>query len=215
LAALLPNASQVVLIDPATTLGQAIDLPASYSRFTRVTAEGATNGDEALLWGENVNSIAFWSLGEIGQQAFRSVEILELQVGIAGVLQMTGDTRRRLLETSAGQQFFVLDLERRQAFPMDTRLGNVELRISPDGARAWAFSPGSYEFGLVDLQTMHVSSVRTDMAPDEIYDIEGRSNRRIAVALHVRGGLGATLLEGDEPDGTASRFYSNLLLEGL
>lgn len=216
LAALLPIASQVVLIDPATTLGQVIDLPAGYSQFTRVTADSAAaSGDEALLWGENVPSIAFWSLGEIGQQAFRSVEILELQVGVGGVLPMTNDTRRRLLKTSNGTQFFVLDLDRRQAFPMDTQFGSVQLRLSPDGRRAWAFAPGSFEFGLVDLQSMHVTSVRTDVPPDELYEIEGRGDRRIAIALHVRGGLGATLLEGEEPDGTASRFYSNLLLEGL
>jgi hypothetical protein len=216
LAALLPTQSQVALIDPATTLAQMIDLPASYSKFTRVTADSTVaTGDEALLWGENVNSVAFWSLGEIGQQAFRSVEILELQVGIASVLQMSGDTRRRLLQTNSGGQFFVLDLDRRQAFPMDTQFGSVQLRLSPDGARAWAYAPGSYEFGLVDLQSMHVTSLRTDVPPDEIYEIKGRSNRRVAFALHLRGGLGVTLLEGEEPDSTLSRFYSNLFLEGL
>jgi len=216
LAALLPATSQATLIDPGTTLAQVIDLPAAYSNFTRITSDAqGVLGDEALLWGQNVRNVAFWSLGEVGQQAFRSVESLELQAGVAAVLDMTGDGRRRLLDGTDTGQFFVLDLDRRQAFPMNTNFGNVELTLSADGERAWAFASGEYEFGMVDLQTMHVTSVRADVPISRVFEIDAPGNRSLAIAVHAQTGLAVTVLDGANPDATESRFYSSLFLEGL
>jgi hypothetical protein len=214
LAALLPQESRAALINPSTTLAELIDLPAPFSNFTLLNrGDDTTAGDEALLWGPNVPHVAFWTLGETGEQAFRSVEGLELQVGVSAVVEVPGDTRRRLLR-GGDNQFVVLDLDRRQAFPMTTQFGNVQLSVSADGLRAWAFQSGAFDFGMVDLQTMHVTAVRSDVEVDRVFDLS-RGNRSLAVALHTQGGIAATVFDAENPDATKSRFHGGVLLGGM
>ncbi|HTM46059.1 MAG TPA: hypothetical protein VL137_13955 [Polyangiaceae bacterium] len=215
LAALLPTTSRAALIDPQTTIAQFIDLAAPYTQFTLTTPEGTAGADEALLWGANVTNVAFWALGQTGEQAFRSIESLELQTGVGDVVEMPGSSRRRLLQAASGGQFFVLDLDRRQAFPMSTQFGHVQLSVSPDGKRAWAFEHGALDFGMIDLETMHVTALRVDRPVDRVFDIQQPGNHSLAIALHAQGDLAATTLDGHNPDSTLSRFYGGLLLGGL
>jgi hypothetical protein len=217
LAALNGTQAQAALIDPVTTGADFIRLPGNFTRLTRLTAgldEGGL-GDVALLWGPNVSQVAFWSLGQTGDSPFRSVEGFDLQVGVQQVLDVPGDNQnRKLLQTGGAQEFFILDLQARQSFPMVTQ-GGVSLSVSPDGERAWALRPGSKEFAQIDLQTLHPRSVAAERPIDGVFDIEAENGGRALVALHARGSYSVTLLDAEEPDPAASRHYPGLMLEDL
>ena len=52
-------------------------------------------------------------------------------------------------------------------------------------------------------------------ANDAVFDVERAGGGRSVIALHMGGGVGATVLDALAPDTTASRSYYGILLEGL
>jgi hypothetical protein len=119
------------------------------------------------------------------------------------------------LLSAEGSRFFVLDLERRQSFPMLSR-GDLSLTVAPDGLRAWAYAPGSTRFAKIDLGSLEPTSLELDHPINQIFDIAaGTSGERTLLALHASGARGATLLNALDPDTATTRFVPGLLLGGL
>lgn len=219
LAALVPGRREASLVQPATTTVDRVALPAAFDRLRRVTdgaLPNATDGDVALLWSATSNMVAFWSLGRTDDRAFRSVDVLNLDARVLDVLDVPGDAlgHRKLLRAE-NARFFVLDLERRQSFPMLSR-GDLSLTVAPDGLRAWAFSAGSSRFAKVDLETLQPTNLEIDHPIHQIFDISaGTNGERTLVAVHGAGARGATLLDARDPDTATTRFYPGLLLGEL
>lgn len=219
LAALVPGRREASLVQPATTTVDRVSLPTAFDRLRRVTdgaLPDAAAGDVALLWSPSSNMVAFWSLGRTGDRAFRSVDVLNLDARVLEVLDVPGDAlgHRKLLRAESSR-FFVLDLERRQSFPMLSR-GDLSLSVAADGLRAWAFSAGSPRFAKVDLGTLQPTSLEIDHPIHQLFDISaGTSGERTLLAVHGAGARGATLLDARAPDTATTRFFPGLLLGGL
>ena len=218
LAALVPDRLEATLVDPDTTQVERVVLPTRFDQLRRIT-EGAVaeadEGDVALLWSPNASRVAFWSLGRTDDRAFRSVDVLDLAAPVSQVFDVPGDTlgHRKLLQASDAR-FFVLDLQRRQSFPMLSS-GSLSLAVAPDGLRAWAYAAGSTRFAKVDLSTLEPTSLQIERPISQIFDIaSGTSGERTLIALHGTGGRGATVLNALDPDTAATRFFPGLLFGG-
>jgi hypothetical protein len=171
--------------------------------------------DVALLWSQTQSSVAVWSLGRTDAQAFRSIDLLNLDAQVNQVFDVPGDTlgRRKLLQ-APDSRFFVLDLERRQSFPMLSN-GALSLTVADDGLRAWAFQPGSPRLAQIDLRTLEPTSLTIERAIAEVFDISSSGDdARTLFALHGGGARGVTLLDAVQPDTAQTRFYPGLLLGG-
>jgi hypothetical protein len=217
LAAVVPARTEANLVHPVTTGVEHVSLPARFDRFRRVTEEvlaGDEAGDVALLWSPNTSVVGLWSLGRTNEQAFRSVDVLNLDTTVSQLFDVPGTAlgHRKLL-LSPDSRFFVLDLRSRQSFPMFASSGRVALSVAPDGLRAWAFAPGSPRLAKVDLQSLEPTSLEIERGITQLFDIETQSGgERVLVALHRAGGSGATLLDAVAPDTADTRFFPGLLL---
>jgi len=193
-----------------------VALPARFDQFRRVT-EGALAdepGEVALLWSPSTRMVGFWSLGRTSNQAFRSVDTINLETNVNQLFDVPGSAlgHRKLLQ-SPDNRFFVLDLRSRQSFPMFASGRNLSLRVAPDGLRAWAFAAGSPLLAKVDLRTLEPTSLEIERGISQLFDIETQSgDGRVLIALHAGGGRGATLLDAASPDTADSRFFPGLLL---
>jgi hypothetical protein len=217
LAVLVPGRSEATLIEPLTTTIERVTLPDRFNRLRRVT-EGAAlgaDGDVALLWSPESSMVAFWSLGRTSARAFRSVDVLQLDARVTDVLDVPGDDfgHKKLLSAQQSR-FFVLDLERRQSFPMLSS-NNLSLTVAPDGRRAWAFAPGSNRFAQIDLSTLLPTNLQIDHPIQRVFDVAGSDGQRTLIALHNGGSHGVTLMNALDPDTAQTRYYPGLLLEGL
>src|SRR5690606_37637407 len=104
------------------------------TRITNLVSETPDGGDVALLWGSSTQ-IAFWSLGSSSSTPYRSVSSTELGVSITQVLDVPPPRQHlKVLLSPNSAQFFVLDLKRRESFPLDTRGPGFSVQVSPDGA---------------------------------------------------------------------------------
>ncbi|MEY2932875.1 MAG: hypothetical protein RL033_3624 [Pseudomonadota bacterium] len=215
LAALVPGRLEAVLVHPDTTRVERVTLPRAFDRLRRVAASGSTLADVALLWSQTQNSVAVWSLGRTEAQAFRSIDLLTLDALVSQVLDVPGDTlgRRKLLQ-APDSRFFVLDLERRQSFPMLSN-GALSLRVADDGLRAWAFQQGTLSLAQIDLGTLAPTSLRIERPIDQVFDLaSAEDEQRTLVALHSHSAGSVTLLDARAPDTAQMRFYPGLLLGG-
>jgi hypothetical protein len=216
LAALVPGRLEAALVHPATTRVERLTLPRAFDRLRKVgSTRTATLADVALLWSQTQNSVAVWSLGRTDDQAFRSIDLLTLDSQVNQVFDVPGDTlgRRKLLQ-APDSRFFVLDLERRQSFPMLSS-GSLSLTVADDGLRAWAFQPGSPRLAKIDLGTLEPTSLTIERPIGKLFDIASAGDdARTLLALHGGGARGATLLNALEPDTAQTRFYPGLLLGG-
>jgi hypothetical protein len=217
LAALVPLRNEASLVHPVTTRVERVALPASFDRLRRVT-EGLLDGDEAgdvaLLWSDQASMVAFWSLGRTNNQAFRSVDVLNLETTVNQLVDVPGDTLgyRKLL-VSPDNRFFVLDLRTRQSFPMFASSPGLQLSVAPDGLRAWAFARFSPRFAKVDLTSLEPTSLELERNISQLFDIESEAGgERVLVALHPFGAVAATLLDARSPDTADTRFFPGLLL---
>jgi len=216
LAALIPGRLEAALVHPATTRVERLSLPRAFDRLRKVGATGVgALADVALLWSQTQNSVAVWSLGRTNDQAFRSIDLLNLDAQVSQVFDVPGDTvgRRKLLQ-APDSRFFVLDLERRQSFPMLSS-GALSLAVADDGQRAWAFQPGSPHLAKIDLLSLEPTSLTIERAIGQVFDIASSGDEaRTLIALHSGGARGVTLLDALHPDTAQTRFYPALLLGG-
>lgn len=217
IAALVPSRNEASLVDPITTRVERVALPAGFDQLRRVTeglVAGEEPGDVALLWSERSSMVAFWSLGRTSNQAFRSVDVLNLETAVNELFDVPGDAlgHRKLL-SSPDNRFFVLDLRSRQSFPMFANSPNLTLSVAADGLRAWAFAPRTTRFAKVDLTSLEPTSLEIERGISRLFDIETEGGaERVLIALHELGAESATLLDARQPDTADTRFFPGLLL---
>ncbi len=226
LAALVPGKQQAALIDPTSFVVESVEFDRPFTRLARVTEE-LTNrpdaSDVALLWSDSANGIAFWSLGTTSGTPFRSVDPYQIEISVGAVKGVPGDAfaHLKILESTSAAEFYVLDLDKRQSFPMLTNAAGFELTIAPDGQRGWALRPGTKEFASIDFSDLHPRSLEVERPVSGVFDIGRPDGGRTLIALHSVSnqgrspGLGATVLDGVNPDTATSVFYGGLLLGGL
>src|SRR5690606_38938468 len=130
-----PSAQIATLVNPTTTLAEQVELPHRFENMTRITElvdETPDGGDVALLWG-NSSQIAFWSLGSTSSTPYRSVDSTELDMVVDEVLDVPPPNEHlKVLAGYGGSGFFVLDLKKRQSFPLNTAGGEFDVQVSLD-----------------------------------------------------------------------------------
>jgi hypothetical protein len=223
LAALVPTLRSAALVDPATTVVDSLALPMAFSHITRITDDvdvKPASSDVALLWSEQADGVAFWRLGRTTDQLFRSVEALDIGISVGSVKAVPpeGLSHLKILENPGASEFYVLDLNERQSFPMLTDAPGFEVAVAPDGLRAWALDPGTPKVASIRLDDLHPTSVELERDVVAVYDVErADGSGRSAIALHAirENALGATVLDATAPDTAKTRFYGGLLLGGL
>ena len=229
LAALVPSLATAVLFDPTSSKSERVQFDRAYSGIARVTgfvADAPENGDVALLYSNQAASIAFWQLGTASATPYASFESYNVDTAVSGVLDVPGDTfgYLKLLVASNQSEFFLLDLQSRLSYPMHA-LDRFNLRLSPDGLRAWAFQPGDLRFARLTFGDSasretrpHPDSFDVELPVTDVFDIQRSGGGRSAVVLHAGTGsadVGVTLFDAEQPDSARTRFVSSLKLEGL
>ena len=225
LAALVPSVIGAALVDPATSDIEEVEFPKAYTHVARITedvTDKPSSSDVALLWSDKTTGIAFWSLGKTSGTPFRSVDDYDIGIAVSSVKSVPGKTfaHLKILESTSTTEFYVLDLDKRQSFPMLTNASGFELSVSPDGERAWALRKGTRDFASIDLLNLHPTSIEAERDVLAVYDVARRDSGRAAIALHVSEAMGsvavgATVLDALDPDTGKSRFYPGLMLGGL
>lgn len=225
LAALVPSKLTAALVDPATATPELVELDKPYSRITRITddvSDKPSSADVALLWSDSTTGIAFWSLGKTAGKPFRSVDPYDIGIAVSNVKHVPGSkfAHLKILESTSASEFYVLDLDQRESFPMLTNASGFTLLLSPDGERAWALRAGTPDMASVDLSNLHPTSLELERNIVAVHDIERRDAGRAAIALHASESMGdvavgATVLDGLEPDTAKSRFFPGIMLGGL
>jgi len=219
LAALVPSIGSAVLIEPETSITTPVKLPRGYQRLSLITDVVGTGAgtDVALLWNatESSSGVAFWALGKTAGQPYRSVEVVTLNGSVTAVNDIPKPRPElKVLETSGGGSFYVLNLATRTAAPLLTS-ASATLSVSPDGERLWAFQAGNTQLASIDLRNIHPVPMVTDRGITNVFDIARTDGGRALVAIHGKGNIGATVLDARNPDTASARLYSALLLEGL
>jgi hypothetical protein len=234
LAALVPSARHAALVDPNTTTVDLVPMPTGFSGLTRITdaLDDATGtADFALLWAEAQDLVGIWRLDAAIGAPYNSVETFDINVGVGQVLDVPGPdegacagtecfAQFKIVEGAGAGDFYLLDLNERDASLMVANGQNLELSLSPDGERFWAFQPDGTRFAQVSFSNLHPVSLATEAPIRGVFDVGrpggGGDAARSAIVLH-RGaeGLAATVFDAIEPDGAVTKFYSGLVYEGL
>jgi hypothetical protein len=217
LAALVPSALRATLVNPDTIQSQIVDLPAGFNQMTRITtdlSETPEDGDVALLWGTGTQ-IAFWSLGETSATPFRSIDTNTLTFVVSKVIDVPApNTHLKVLEGANGSGFFVLDLIKRQSFPLSTKSNGYSVQASSDGERLWISRPGSSQFSTVSLSDLHPSELYVEPQVDGLFDIKQGDGGRAVVILHQgTSGLSATVMDAEAPNSAQTAYFPALQLE--
>jgi len=194
-------------------------LPAPTPRLWVVSGGGGggppTAPDVALLWqgAGAATGVAFWELGQVAGQPFRSIEVVGISAVVSGVLDVPlPQTALKVLETRDDSSFFVLDLGTRTAAPLVTTTSAISLEMSPTGQRVWTFS--GENLASTDLVTKHARSLHTDTGIDAVFEIGRADGGSSVVALHEQGGWGATVFDVAAQNDRDRRLYGGLLVEG-
>jgi hypothetical protein len=228
LAALVPQRSAAVLVEPETAVtSEPINVARGFQRISLVSSafsdgppggEG-TSASVALLWNGagSASGVAFWALGKASGQPYRSVDVLPIDGNVVDVLDVRGaHPELKVLKTGGANQFFVLDLKSRTVAPLVTDRV-PELYVSPGGERAWAYAPQSAVLAAVRLSDLHPVPLLADRPVRQVFEIARDDGGQALVAIHSdrSGSLGATVFDALKPDTATSRQHSALLLEGL
>ena len=236
LAALVPSAQHAALVDPTTTAVDLVPMPAAFTGIARVTdsIDERSQGDVALLWSSAVGKVGIWRLDTAIDTPYASIEMINISVGVSRVLDVPGPEQGACLEASecfadhkivAGtgpQDFYLLDLNKKEASLMVNNGANLSLSLAPDGERLWAFAQDGTSFAQVAFSNLHPSTLTVEAPIRGVFDV-GRPNRtsengdtaRSAIVVHSGEGLGVTVFDALEPDETVTRFYRGLAYEGL
>jgi hypothetical protein len=220
LAAVVPSRAALVLIDPVTALTAEVPLGAPFTRLSLVTdivGQGAGGSDVALLWSGSAPSAAFVALGATIGKPYKSVESLKLPAPVESVIDVPAPNRHlKILRTTDARSFVVLDLTTRTASPLvASALGGTELRVAPDGERAWLFSRGSSQLAEVGLTTLHPRNLTLSYPIADVFDIARQDGGRALVALHTASAGAVTVLDARTPSLTTAREYTGVLLGDL
>jgi hypothetical protein len=236
LAAVVPTARHAALVDPKTTTVDFVPMPASFTGLTRVTgsvADEPSSTDTALLWRESEGRVGIWQLDAAIGAPYNSIETFDISVAVGRVLDVPGpgegacSTDRcfaeyKIVASSGAGDFYLLDLNRRQASLMVTNGKDLALSLSPDGERLWAFEADGVGFSQVRFTDLHANSLEAEAPIRGVFDVgrpsmgsEGGDGARSAIVLHAGGGLAATVFDGTQPDEAVTRFYGGLAYGGI
>ena len=238
LVALVPLTRQAALVDPKTTTVDFVPMPASFSGIARITdsienSDGST--DFALLWTQTQGTLGIWRLNDVIGAPYASIETFDITVGVAGVLDVPGPdegaclgteepcfAQYKIVESTGSGDFYLLDLNKKQASLMVANGRSLALNLSPDGRRLWAFQQDGTDFAQVRFTDLHPVSLAAEAPIRGVFDVgrpnmgsEGGDQARSAIVLHTGAGLSATVFDGVDPDGAVTRFYGGLAYGGL
>jgi hypothetical protein len=220
LAAVVPSTSAAVLVDTVTSETTLVDLDFAFTGLELVTEDLALQpdiSDVALLFSNQATAVGFWSLGKTSGQPYRSLDSQDIGVSVSQVQDVPGDTwaHYKILKGAQGGEFFVLDLNKRESYPM-LALTALELRVAPDGQRLWAFDQGGTGLARLTFDDLHPISLTTERPISDVFDIERGDGGRSVIAVHTDSeGLGATVFDSLAPDTAHSSFYSGFEFGGL
>lgn len=237
LAAVVPLARHAALVDPKTTSVDFVPMPAQFTGLARITDsidDASDAADVALLWTSSEGRVGIWQLDAAIGAPYNSIETFDISVGVGRVLDVPGPKEGACVEqencfaeykivASAGAgDFYLLDLNQREASLMVTNGRDLALSLSPDGERLWAFEADGVDFGQVRFSDLHALSLTAEEPIRGVFDV-GRPNMgsesgdagRSVIVLHAGQGLAATVLDGSEPDEAVTRFYGGLAYGGL
>jgi len=216
LAALVPSRQVLTLVDPATGIASDVDLGAPFERISIVTdivGETSNGSDVALLWSTASPNVAFVELGVTIGKPYKSVERIELAQPVASVMDVPAPNNHlKLLASSSGTNFVVLNLLARTAAPITASVGGTRAIPSPDGARAWMLAENQSSIAKLDLASNHPQNVELSYPVRHVFDIERRDGGRAVVAVHALGTVGLTVLDAKEPKLSNSIEYLGILL---
>jgi hypothetical protein len=223
LAALVPTQKAAVLFDPTTSKSERVEFDRAYSGISRITglvSDVPESGDVALLYSATDPTIAFWRLGTASSTPYASYDSYGVDTRVTSVLDIPGEQYGylKLLLGSSETEFFLLDLRRRESYPMKA-LSGFSLSLSPEGSRAWAFPRNGEQIAQLTFEPHHPTSYAVERPVKDVFDIARADGGRSAVVLHVvdgsSGDLGVTLFDAEHPDSAHTRFVSGLALQGL
>jgi hypothetical protein len=236
LAAIVPTARHAALVDPKTTTVDLVPMPSSFTGLTRVTGIDDASGeaDTALLWRESEGRVGIWQLEAAIGAPYNSIETFDISVPVGRVLDVPGPgegacaeaddcfAEYKIVASSGAGDFYLLDLNRRQASLMVTNGKELALSLSPDGERLWAFESDGVGFSQVRFSDLHANSLEAEAPIRGVFDVGrpdmGRENgdpARSAIVLHAGEGLAATVLDGMQPDEAVTRFYGGIAYGGI
>ncbi|HEY4013169.1 MAG TPA: hypothetical protein VGM06_07515 [Polyangiaceae bacterium] len=232
LAALVPQTSSAVLVDPDSNATTQVALPAGYSNLslvTNVVSEMTTTAgtDVAMLWNANGSSsgVALWALGSTVGQPYFSVEVLGVSQAIQTVedvpSQSTTAPSLKVLEATSSNRFFVLDLSQRTVAPLNTN-GPATIVIASDGGRLWAFAQGGTDLAEVTIPSLNPILLKTSLPIANLYDVQAvqplpsgtAPPPRALIAIHNTGAMAATVFNATNPAAAPPTLIPALLLEG-
>jgi hypothetical protein len=230
-AALVPQTSSAVLVDPDTSATTQVALPAGYSNLSLVTGvvpamTTSPGTDVAMLWNANASSsgVALWALGSTVGQPYFSVEVLGVSQAIQTVQDVPSQDMttpsRKVLEATSSNRFFVLNLEQRTVAPLNTS-GPATIAIASDGGRLWAFAQGGKDLSDVTIPALSPIQLETSLPITNVYDVvaanpagTGPSPGRALIAIHNTGAIAASVFNALDPGGEPPTLVPALLLEG-
>jgi hypothetical protein len=222
LAALVPEKSQLGLIDPSTGITTSVDLGGKFETMSLVTdivGPTQSGADVALMWSSQSPEIAFVALGSTVGKPYKSVERLTLETPLSRVLDVPAPNQQlKILVGSLGKTFYVLDLVARTASPLlaNSPYGSdAQLTLSPDGRGAWFFSASNPDVAWLDLGTLHPKNLQLSDAVFDVADVSRRGGGRALLALRHTDGFGLTVIDGDNPSVETSVDYPRVLLGEL
>jgi hypothetical protein len=190
LAAVVPTARHAALVDPKTTTVDLVPMPSAFTGLARVTdsiENAPEEADVALLWTASEGRVGIWRLDAAIGAPYNSIETFDIGVGVAGVLDVPGPDQGacpepavcfaeyKIVAGAGAGDFYMLDLNRRQASLMVSNGVSLALSLSPDGERLWAFEQDGPKFAQVRFSDLHPSSLWAQSPIRGVFDI-GRPN---------------------------------------
>jgi hypothetical protein len=237
LAAIVPLARHAALVDPKTTTVDLVPMPAQFTGLTRVTDaidDTSSFADTALLWRESEGRVGIWQLDAAIGAPYNSIETFDISVPVGRVLDVPGAdqgacadpehcfAQYKIVASSGAGDFYLLDLNRRQASLMVTNGKDLSLSLSPDGERLWAFESDGVGFSQVRFSDLHANSLEAEAPIRGVFDVgrpsmgsESGDSARSAIVLYAGEGLAATVFDGTQPDEAVTRFYGGIAYGGI
>lgn len=216
LAALVPSAQKLSLVDPVTGVGADVELGAPFEKISIATdVVGTTDGggDVALLWSTSSANVAFVALGTTVGKPYKSVERLALEQPVSSIVNLPSPNGHlKILRSVDGRGFVVLNLLARTASPLAVAASGTRIVPAPDGGRAWVLSPESSSIARLDLDSLHPKNILLSYVVGDVFDVQRRDGGRAVMALHTDGAMALSVLDAENPSLTNSIEYLGILL---
>jgi hypothetical protein len=206
LVVLLSQQRKALLITPDSGVIQTVDLPGVY---TSLVFTGGKPARSALLFGRDT---ALWALDQVSGRPFASIEPLQLPAPISQIKDIPGRDDKKVL-VSTSQTFFVLDLAKREASPLNSQSSSLQFAFAPD--HMWLYERNGSRAARVDFDSLHPSEIVFDDDIASMYDVsytDGEAEQRSLIVLHRTsdGELSASIMDADSEDTKNARRFTRL-----